>query len=409
MALGRTGRFTIRSRWVNVRPDVKHLIVLVQGALIGIANVIPGVSGGTFALVLGIYDRLISALKSFDLQALRVGSKSLATIHRPASRQALMAEVRRTDLVFLTVLGIGAIVAIKGLAGLLQWLLAEEPMPTLAFFIGLIIPSIAVPARMMDRRGPVEAVACLAGIGLTVAVSMGQVSSGGEEPALWLVFGGGAVAIAAMILPGISGSFVLLVLGLYQATLEHIHHITSRSLVFLGVMAAGFFFGVVTISRAMAWLLKHQRSATLAFLIGLIFGSFYVLWPFKDYGAPSDVRPADAAVVAADSAEGVVDDVAVRAPDEVTPTPKAGKAPEQKVSIRVATAPNRLPHGAGELGWPGLMLLLGLGCASGLNRLGRAGDGEDGGEPADDRGRPEDAEADGAEPERDEGERSDDG
>lgn len=339
---------------------MKHLIVLIKGALVGIANVIPGVSGGTFALVLGIYDRLIHALKAFDLRALRVGIKSLVTIQRPESRQALLAEVRRTDLVFLAVLGIGAVAAIKGLAGVLQWLLADHPMPTLAFFVGLIIPSIAVPARMMDRRGPIEAVSCLIGIAVTVAVSMAQVSSGTEEPGLWLVFGGGAVAIAAMILPGISGSFVLLVLGLYQATLEHIHHITAKSFVFLGVMAGGFVFGVITVSRAMSWLLKHQRSATLAFLIGLIFGSFYVLWPFKHYDPPPDEAP-----------------VAVVAAGEGQPSPEPGQQAKQKLSIRVATAPNRLPHSAGELLWPGLMLLLGLGCASGLNRLGRAGTGED--------------------------------
>jgi len=352
---------------------VKHFLVLIKGALIGIANVIPGVSGGTFALVLGIYDRLISALKSFDLRALRVGVGSLLTIGRPASKKALMAEVRRTDLVFLVVLAIGALVAIKGLAGLLQWLLAYHPMPTLAFFVGLIIPSIAVPARMMDRRGPIEAIACALGIGLTIAVSMGQVSGGGEEPALWLVFGGGAVAIAAMILPGISGSFVLLVLGLYQATLEHIHHITSRSFVFLGVMAAGFFFGVVTISRAMSWLLKHQRSVTLAFLIGLIFGSFYVLWPFKDYDAPSETPAAAVAAQAPASPPGA------SWTSGTGPSPAAppqGEAPKQKISIRVATAPNRLPRSLGEVAWPALMLLLGLGCASGLNRLGRAGTGE---------------------------------
>ena len=100
---------------------MKHLIVLIKGALIGIANVIPGVSGGTFALVLGIYDRLIRALRSFDLRAMRVGIGSLLTIHRPASREALKAEAKRTDLVFLCVLAIGAVVAIKGLAGLLQW------------------------------------------------------------------------------------------------------------------------------------------------------------------------------------------------------------------------------------------------------------------------------------------------
>jgi putative membrane protein len=246
---------------------------------------------------------------------------------------------------------------------------------------------------MMDRRGPVEAVACVLGIGLTVAVSMGQVSSGGEEPALWLVFGGGAVAIAAMILPGISGSFVLLVLGLYQATLEHIHHITARSFVFLGVMAAGFFFGVVTISRAMSWLLKHQRSATLAFLIGLIFGSFYVLWPFKDYDAPLETPAVAAAARAPASLPGASwTSGAAQSPA----APSQGEAPKQKISIRVATAPNRLPRSVGEVAWPALMLLLGLGCASGLNRLGRTGASEAESKPSKEQDAPDEEAADDA-------------
>lgn len=338
---------------------MKHLIVLIKGLLIGIANVIPGVSGGTFALVLGIYDRLIAALKAFDLRAARVTLGAVLTIHKPASRQALLDEARRCDLVFLMLLGIGAVIAIKGLAGLLQWLLSEQPMPTLAFFIGLIVPSIAVPLRMIERRGPIEVVACLLGVGLTLLVSLSQVSSGGVEPALWVVFFGGAAAIAAMILPGISGSFLLLVLGLYQPTLEHIHHITARSFVFLGVMAFGFAFGLVTISRAMAYLLKQQRSPTLAFLIGLIFGSFFVLWPFKDYALPAPAAPAAVAASAS---------VAAEAP--------AASSGEQKVSIRVATAPNRLPRSAREAAIPGLFLLLGLGCAVGLNKLGGLKDEE---------------------------------
>lgn len=331
---------------------MKHFLVFIKGLLIGIANVIPGVSGGTFALVLGIYDRLIAALRSLDVKALRVAVSSVIKLHQPAARAALMEEVRRTDLVFVGVLGAGALLAIKGLAGVLQWLLTYHPTLTLAYFIGLIVPSIAVPMKMMDRRGGVEAVTCCLGVGLTLLVSMGTVSTGGAQPALWIVFLGGAAAIAAMILPGISGSFVLLVLGLYQATLENIHHITGHSFVFLGVMALGFLVGIVTISRVMAYLLVRHRSATLAFLIGLIVGSLYVLWPFKDFDLPPTPVPVASAPSSTQAAEGTSE----------------GK--EQKVSIRVATAPNRLPRSAGEAGWPLVMLVLGLGCSIGLNKLG---------------------------------------
>ncbi len=328
---------------------MQHFVIFLKGILIGIANVIPGVSGGTFALVLGLYDRLIHALKSFDLAAARSLLEHLPRIYRAESRAALRAEIVRTDLIFLALLGLGAVVAIKGLAGVLQFLLSEHPMPTLAFFIGLIIPSIALTARLMDRKGPVQILAIVLGAGLTVLVSMAQVSTGGGEPALWAIFLGGAVAIAAMILPGISGSFVLLVLGLYQPTLEHIHHITSGGLLFLAVMSLGFAFGLVSISRLMAWLLAHHRATTLGFLLGLIFGSFYVLWPFKDY-APA---PAKAAVVTTQNA-----------------AKEQAPAGHEKVSIRVATAPNRLPKSAAETAVPALMLVLGFGLAFAMERFG---------------------------------------
>ena len=334
---------------------MQYFVIFIKGILIGIANVIPGVSGGTFALVLGIYERLIKALKAFDIAAARSLLKHLPRAYKSESRAVLLAEIKRTDLVFLGVLALGALAAIKGFAGLLQFLLSEHPMPTLAFFVGLIIPSIALTAKLMDRKGPVQILAVVLGATLTVLVSMGQVSSEGAEPALWAIFLGGAVAIAAMILPGISGSFVLLVLGLYQPTLEHIHHITPHGLIFLAVMSAGFAFGLVSISRLMAWLLAHQRATTLAFLLGLIFGSFYVLWPFKDYAASRSK-----AVVASQ----------VKAAQDLKLAAKAEPVDKEKMSIRIATAPNRLPKTAAETALPVLMLLLGFGLAYGMGRFG---------------------------------------
>lgn len=328
---------------------MQHFVVVIKGFLIGIANVIPGVSGGTFALVLGLYERLIKSLKAFDIAAARNLLVHLPRLNKAESRAALLAEVQRTDLIFLGLLGFGAALAIKGLAGVLQWLLSDYPMPTLAFFIGLIIPSIAVTAKLMDKKGPLQILAIALGAGLTVFVSMSQVSAGDGEPALWSVFLGGAVAIAAMILPGISGSFVLLILGLYQPTLEHVHHITGSGLLFLAVMSAGFAFGLVSISRLMSYLLARHRATTLGFLLGLIFGSFYVLWPFKDFSP---------APVVTSAVQGQKDPGA------------APPAHEQKVDIRIATAPNRLPQSAGETVFPGMMLALGFGLAYAMGRFG---------------------------------------
>jgi putative membrane protein len=318
---------------------LKHLLQIINGFLIGVANIIPGVSGGTFALVLGIFDRLVNSLKAFNLQTLKVLLRLVTGRFSPEVRREGLEEWRRTDAGFLLLLGIGAIVAIVSCSYLFSYLLAYHPSETLAFFIGLIIPSLAVPYRMMEKRGPLQLFWVLPGAALTVFISLSDVRSGGEEVGTLIIILGGILAISAMILPGVSGSFCLLILGLYQPTTEHIKNLVSHpnlsSLRFLGLMGIGVVVGFVGFTRIMSYLLRRFRSATLAFLIGLILGSFWVLWPVKDFTASSD--------------------------------------PSMKQKIQIATAPNRLPGEEGDLalcGRLGLAALLGLVGALGVNRLG---------------------------------------
>jgi putative membrane protein len=325
---------------------VRYGIHLVKGFLIGIANIIPGVSGGTFALILGIFDRLVDAIKSFDLALIRTYAGALARPFDKRSRQRIAAEWKRTDATFLTFIGIGALVALVSCAWIFDYLLREHPAMTLAFFIGLIIPSIAVPYKMMEHRDPAHLFWIVPGAVLTVWISMLDIAGGTGEPGFIIVFLGGMLAISAMILPGVSGSFCLLILGLYQPTLSHIkamtHSPTAASVIFLGTLGLGVVIGLVLFSRIMSFLLKRYRSATLAFLIGLIIGSFWILWPIKDFGAGTVV------------------------------TDSRG---EEKKEIAIATAPNRLPGGEkGDLwlvGKCGVALLIGLGGASGVSRLGK--------------------------------------
>jgi putative membrane protein len=248
-------------------------------------------------------------------------------------------EWKRIDATFLLLLAVGALLAIESCAWLLDFLLTEHPGETLAFFLGLIIPSLGVPYRMMDRRGLLELLWVFPGAAVTVLIALSDVSGGGENASFLIVFLGGILAVSAMILPGISGSFCLLILGLYHPTLKHIkalvHDPTVSTFIFMAALGSGVIVGFVTFTRLMSFLLKRFRSATLAFLIGLILGSFWVLWPIKDF-------------------EGGQEDL--------------------KKKIQIATAPNRLPGDReGDLvfcGRLGLAALAGLVGAMGVNHIG---------------------------------------
>jgi putative membrane protein len=323
------------------------LLLVLKGVLVGIANIIPGVSGGTFALVLGIYDRLLFALKSIGANTVKASLRLLTGPHLPERRQAFLEEMKRIDLWFLIRLGVGAMVAIFGCSFAVDWLLVNQPALTLAFFVGLILPSIAVPWRMMEKRSPAALVWIVPGIALTVGVALAFSGDheGSKNPLL--VFVSGVAAISAMILPGISGSFVLLVIGQYRNVLGAIQglqrgavagKIDTDAVLYLTMLAVGCVVGLLVFARVLAWVLQKYRAATLAFLIGLVIGSFWVMWPFKDFEAGATVT---------------------------------GRGGEAKTEVRIATAPNRLPRSLGETGGCGAAFVLGLVGALAVERVGR--------------------------------------
>jgi putative membrane protein len=269
------------------------LLVFAKGLLIGVANIIPGVSGGTFALLLGIYERLIGAVHAVGLRTLKRGVQLLSL--RAVGRRAFAEEWRRVDGSFLAVLGVGAAAAILACSRLIKFLLAEHPAPTLAFFIGLILPSVIVPYRMMKRRGLKELLCGLIGAALVVALSFVRVG-GGEQPGYLVALGCGALAISAMILPGVSGSFLMLVLGQFEHLNGAISSLSTwaghgfalsaapwAKIGFLAAFGVGAVLGLLAFARLLAWLLKRLHSETMAVLTGLIVGSLWTLWPFKDY------------------------------------------------------------------------------------------------------------------------------
>jgi putative membrane protein len=252
-------------------------INIVKGFLIGIANIIPGVSGGTFALILGIYDRLIKALGEINFKIFKL-------ILSPAE---FIKEFKKMDGFFLLEIAAGAVVAIGALSWVIDHALSNYPGMTLAFFMGLIIPSIAVPYKMIDKKNMRNFFFILPGIILVIAIYNFKFVV--INISLPVVFISGFLAISAMILPGISGSFLLLVFGVYESVVNNIKLFTSSfelsSFIFLVTFAAGCILGLVLFVRLMKLLFKKYPDQTLYFLIGLVLGSIVVLWPFKDYSA----------------------------------------------------------------------------------------------------------------------------
>jgi len=192
------------------------------------------------------------------------------------------------------------------------------------------------------------------GVALTVGVSLAFKAGAAGSTSLCMAFVTGAIAVSAMILPGISGSFVMLVMGQYQNVLHNLQslqrgvanaQIDWAAFVWLAVLGVGCIVGLMTFARLLNFVLSRYRSATLAFLIGLIIGSFWVLWPFKDYAAGADV---------------------------------SGRKGEVKLKVKVATAPNRMPTSAGEVGGCALALMLGLAGAVGVNKFGDTNAGASG-------------------------------
>lgn len=295
------------------------LHLFINGFLIGIANIIPGMSGGTLALVLGIYERLIAALRNIGLSTVK-SVLGVVSFKKEAFSEA-KAELRRIDFSFLVLLGLGAIAAVLLTSNLIVYLLNHQHDATYGFFSGLILTSILIPARMLKRCGGKEVlVMCIAAaLILSMAVGMGEkqlakvernVAQGlsasvqsdrNQHPSpleLGLFFGCGALAISAMILPGISGSFLMLAFGVYFPLLTAIKNLMENmpilgdgllkepilgNLLILGCFAGGCLFGLVAFTRLLNYLLARYRNLTIAFLIGLMVGSLYSLWPFRTY------------------------------------------------------------------------------------------------------------------------------
>ncbi len=234
----------------------------------GAADVVPGVSGGTMAFILGIYQRLLEAIRAFDLTAARL-----------ALTFKLRELIARVDLVFLLALGLG-------IGSALLFFTRVVPLPTLirthpehiyALFFGLIAGSIVILVRELGRLSANDWIAIVAGALVGFAV-INMVPFETPE-ASWFVFVAGALAISAMILPGISGSFILLLLQKYAYIFDAIGRFDFSIIIPFGLGCAT---GLLLFSRILAWLLRHFYRATLVTIIGILVASLWRIWPFQD-------------------------------------------------------------------------------------------------------------------------------
>ena len=249
--------------------------LFLAGFIMGAADIVPGVSGGTMAFILGIYDALIDAIRRCT------SPEAFRLIFTLRLREAC----RTLPWGFLLALGAGILTAIVSLSTPLKWMLEHRLAWILAFFFGLVAASIVCVFRRVGSWGPSRIAALLAGGAAGwIVVGLSQMQSPPEG--LWYIALCGAVAISAMILPGISGSFILLLMGRYDYVLTAVHQLRSgveplRQVTVLAVFAAGVAVGIAGFIRLLAWLLRRFHDATIALLIGFMIGSLRKVWPWK--------------------------------------------------------------------------------------------------------------------------------
>jgi len=233
----------------------------------GIANVIPGVSGGTIALITGIYEDLINSLKSFDKKALNL----IISID-------IKGFTKHTNLYFLLAIFGGSIVSVFSIASLFKYLFIHYPILIWAFFFGLIIASIYFVGKRITEWNTSTIFSLT--LGAIIAISLSFITPASENDNLFFVFICGIIGISGMMLPGLSGSFILILMGNYELLM--VTAVTELNIILLSIFFIGSAFGLISFSHILSWVFKNYKNQTLALLTGFILGSLSVIWPWKE-------------------------------------------------------------------------------------------------------------------------------
>lgn len=245
---------------------MKAVALFLKGIAMGAADVVPGVSGGTIAFITGIYQELLDSIQRINTHALR-------TLWQQGPKAAWQA----INGTFLFTLGSGVLFALFSLARVLHYLLLHHAEFLWSFFFGLILASCWHIVRTIPHwHGPQLLAIC---IGTILAASISLLAPTSIEVTPWVIFFAGSIAICAMILPGISGSFILLLMGLYEPILGAVKQFDVGV---LAIFASGALLGLMSFSRVLSWLLTHYRATMLALLTGFMAGSLAKVWPWKE-------------------------------------------------------------------------------------------------------------------------------
>jgi len=243
----------------------EYIYILLRGMGMGAADVVPGVSGGTIAFISGIYEELLNSIKSINLTALQ-----------KLFKEGIGAFWKHINGNFLVALFAGIFISVVTLAQIIGKLLLTHPVLVWSFFFGLIVASAIFVAKKIKKWNAPTIIAAI--VGTAVAYIITVITPAETTEAWWFVFLSGALAICAMILPGISGSFILLLLGKYQFVLAAVNEVKVNVLLLLAFGAA---IGLLSFSNLLSWLLKKYHNFTIALLAGFMVGSLNKIWPWK--------------------------------------------------------------------------------------------------------------------------------
>lgn len=244
-----------------------YVIITLKGMAMGAADVVPGVSGGTIAFISGIYEELLQTISNVNLKLIKTLRKN-----------GFKAAWNQANGNFIAALFLGIFISVVSLAKGLKWMLENEPIALWSFFFGLVLASVIYVGKQIKKWNVGSIIFLIIGAVLAYYITtLNPMGSQNSSP--WFMFLAGALAICAMILPGISGAFILVLLGAYESVLEAVN---TRDILTIALIGAGTIVGLLSFSRILKWLFAKYKDFTLAILTGFIVGSLNKIWPWKE-------------------------------------------------------------------------------------------------------------------------------